>query len=299
MKKINLITEFDIYNNNSDLKIILSHQTLPLKYTIDDFDCYFYSPHLFGLFEMRVTKNGITPNDFAIDYKKGFEKGLKHLKRKEKISLSSFDNVNKKDNLIERLKMILHEREFEDGTKGLLKLVFDKVPRVFTEKNIYDRGYWNGIIYSIDALWIQAGLKEIDLKATSKVNSNNDFAEDAVNVFCKTMPLSIPKEHFKPLTIECSKDGKPFLTQEQFDNFINRAFFGKVDLPQQKFNQAPKGEKLSIQYVFRQFYDNYCFEYFNTGQKQDIFIKLLSDNFVGWNFDNVKANFKTKPKKTL
>lgn len=129
--------------------------------------------------------------------------------------------------------------------------------------------------------------------------SNNEPEQDEVNVFRETMPLSIPKEHFKVLTVKNSKNGKPFLTQDQFDTFINRAFLGKFDLPKLKFNQAPKGEKLKIQYLFRQFYENYCFEYFDTGQTQNVFIALLTENFTGWDFKNVKDNFKTKPKKLI
>jgi hypothetical protein len=132
------------------------------------------------------------------------------------------------------------------------------------------------------------------IKQPEHTNNNTD----AVNVFCKTMPLSIPNEHFKTLTIKCSKDGQPFLTQEQFDNFINRGFGGKEDLPKIKINQAPK-EKFKIQYLFYQFYHNYAFDYFVTDQAKNVFVKLLTDNFVGWDFDNVHANFNKKPKKML
>jgi hypothetical protein len=117
--------------------------------------------------------------------------------------------------------------------------------------------------------------------------------------FCKTMPLNIPKEHFEILTTSLSRDKKPFLTKLQYNDFIDRAFLGKTDLPKQKINIAPKGEKLKVQYLFRQFYENYCIDYFNTGQSQDVFIKLLTDNFIGWEFKNVHGNFNKKPLKTL
>lgn len=139
-------------------------------------------------------------------------------------------------------------------------------------------------------------LKNILLKSESQ---EPQPIQNKVNVFCKTMPLSIPQEHFKILTTKNSKNGKPFLTQNQYDIFIKRAFLGENHLQKLKFNQAPKGEKLKIQYLFRQFYKNYGFEYFNTGQTQDIFIKLLTENFIGWDFKNVKNNFKTKPKKLI
>lgn len=119
------------------------------------------------------------------------------------------------------------------------------------------------------------------------------------NTFCSNMPLSIPKEHFKVLTIETSKNGQPFLTNEQFGLFIERAFCGNAEIPKQKINQAPKGEKLLIQSLFYDFYDYYCMEYFSTMQCQDDFIKLLTDSFIGWDFQNVKDNFRPKTKKRL
>lgn len=146
--------------------------------------------------------------------------------------------------------------------------------------------------------WYEFKLSELQPSQT-KNNTETEEPQQDENVFCKTMPLNIPKEHFKTLTLKNSKNGLPYLTQNQFNDFINKAFLGKVNLPKQKFNQVPKGEKLKIQYLFRQFYENYCFEYFNTGQTQDVFIKLLTENFIGWEFENVKNNFKTKPKKLI
>ncbi len=120
------------------------------------------------------------------------------------------------------------------------------------------------------------------------------------NVFCKSMPLNIPKDHFKVFVETNSKNNnKPFLTQDQLNSFIEKAFCGKIDLPKEKFNQAPKGEKLLIQTVFYEFYNSFCFEYFSTMQCQDIFIKLLTDNFEGWDFKNVKENFTPKTNKRL
>lgn len=289
MKRLNLIAEFDIYDNNSDLKKILSSQKLPLKYTIDGFDCYFYSRHLFGLFDMKVIKNGFTPNDFTVDYKNGFENGLKHLKQEEKISLSSFDNINKRDNLIGRLKTILHEREFEYGTKGLLKLVFDKVPLNFTEKNIYDYGYWNGIIYSIDNLWIQVGLKESDLKATSSNEKENLFQFEN-----KLIPkISIEKvyNYFEILTTATNKDKIVYLTESQLVTFIKSTF---IDLKpvKQDFNCIVYSKKDVRSVFYRFFTNNSKYENKLTGLKQKYF-DILNNSFTGFNEADLKEFNKT------
>lgn len=131
------------------------------------------------------------------------------------------------------------------------------------------------------------------------LEKRNQSLPEGVNIFCRSMPIDVPKEHFKILVERNSKNGRPFLTPEQFDLFIAKAFYGKCELGKLKFNQAPKGEKLQLQKVFYEFYNKYCFEYFNTMQCADKFIKLLTDNFEGWDFQNVKNNFTPKTKRML
>ncbi|MGO4917898.1 hypothetical protein [Maribacter spongiicola] len=122
--------------------------------------------------------------------------------------------------------------------------------------------------------------------------------KDYTNIFQKSMPIDVAVSHFKKLTENNSKNGRPFLTKEQLDVFIRKAFCGVQDLPKQKFNQAPKGEKSIIQHVFREFYDA-NWDYFGTGQVQDKFIKLLTENFTDWDYKNVRNNFSKSPKKTI
>ena len=105
------------------------------------------------------------------------------------------------------------------------------------------------------------------------------------------MPLSIPKDHFKVFTENNSKNGRPFLTVEQLDAFINKAFCGNQSIPAQKLNNDLKGETIKIQNVFYVFYCNTVKDYFPTDNCRDKFIRLLTDNFTGWDFDKVKINF--------
>jgi len=119
-----------------------------------------------------------------------------------------------------------------------------------------------------------------------------------VNIFNRAMNLEIPRNHFKKLTTNNSKNGLPFLTEIQLENFIQRAFLGK-NLPIQNFNQAPKGEKLLLQSVFYEFYELYCIQYFDSGQVQDKFIVILTNNFHGWNYEKLRGNFKPKTTKRL
>lgn len=135
-------------------------------------------------------------------------------------------------------------------------------------------------------------------KSFTQEPDNCNTYKDYTNIFQKSMPIELAVSHFKKLTENNSKNGRPFLTEEQLDVFIKKAFCGVPDLPKQTFNEAPKGDKSKIQYVFREFYDaNY--DFFGTGQVQDKFIKLLTVNFTDWDFKNVRNNFSKIPKKTI
>ncbi|WP_417195509.1 hypothetical protein [Bizionia sp.] len=216
--------------------------------------------------------------------------------------------------------MILRDSLLELDTSTAIQEINKLIEELQTHKVIAqstDRVLYNHVKPQIKFLKKQLKYYEKRLLTESLIDRSNDEPDiDDVlelnnniidpkpfltgnNVFCASMPLDIPIEHFKILTISKSKNGKPYLTKGEFEIFIQRAFLGVDNLEKLKFNQAPKGEKFKIQYLFRQFYENNCFEYFGTGQTQDLFIKLLTKNFTGWHFKNVKNNFKTKPKSLI
>ncbi|RIV50905.1 hypothetical protein D2V93_08520 [Flagellimonas taeanensis] len=159
MKTLDLRTEFKEQYQGSNLQKIVRNNPIPIKYTIEGIDCYFFNPDLFGLMDFKIKKDGLTPDDFAIDYKDGFQDGLLHLREKEEITVKDLRNKDFREEAIQQLKRILYEREFKRHTKGLLELVFKTTPRIFTKKTIYNHGYWNAIVYSIDELGEIAGLE--------------------------------------------------------------------------------------------------------------------------------------------
>lgn len=117
-----------------------------------------------------------------------------------------------------------------------------------------------------------------------------DNSQDEENLFCKGMPLNFPREHFRVLTERESINGKPFLTIEAFESFIQRAFLGE-DLPKQTINWG-HGEKFFIVKRFYQFFNLSCKGYFeNTYNCREKYIKLLCDNFTGWGYRDVFNNF--------
>ena len=225
-------------------------------------------------------------------------------------SLMSKENINSRD----ALKIIENYKKqywFLD-TVTVFEPVIDKLKRTLKriDKNVTEKeinieliNYQKHLQAKREKIYSDLIKKIQDLlpqqTETEQEQADTSEPKSETNYFCKSMPLNIAREHFKVFADKKSKNGNPFLTVEQLNLFIDRAFCGKNNLPKQKFNQAPKGEKLLIQTVFYEFYNQYCFEYFNTMQCQEDFIKLLTENFEGWDFKNVQENFTPKTKKRL
>ena len=96
MKRLDLRVEFEEQYQGSNFQKIARNNPVPIKYTIDGVDCYFQNPDLFGLMDFKIKKDGLIPDDFAIDYKNGFEAGLLHLKEKEEIQEENLKSSNLK-----------------------------------------------------------------------------------------------------------------------------------------------------------------------------------------------------------
>lgn len=114
------------------------------------------------------------------------------------------------------------------------------------------------------------------------------------NIFCKGMPIEFAIDHFKKFTEPDSKKGTKFLTPEQLNNFISKAFLGNVKLEKQNFNYS-RGERRIIKKHFYFFYTKVMEKKYDLRPTcRDYYISLLSDNFNDFTFKNVKDNFKNK-----
>lgn len=109
------------------------------------------------------------------------------------------------------------------------------------------------------------------------------------NIF-NGQPISEVREHFKTLTILKSKaNGKPIINPEQLEEFFRQAFEGK------KGEKIPmnKGSKdgRQIQKVFLSYYHDFAHIYPRPNNKQEEYLKLLTNYFSGWDFEKLKGNF--------
>jgi hypothetical protein len=89
------------------------------------------------------------------------------------------------------------------------------------------------------------------------------------------------------------KNKKSFLTHSQIVKFYKQAFLKISGIEKLLFN-CSRNEKGFIRMRFYEFY-LIASEY--DSSRQDKYIKLLTENFEGWDFEYVKSNFSKKVKR--
>ena len=114
------------------------------------------------------------------------------------------------------------------------------------------------------------------------------------NKFWKGIPMEVVIDHFKVLTKRKSKNGEPFLTNEQFISFLKKGFLKDDSQPKQKINYSPREKGL----IIKRFYDFYVLAVSNYShpEKTKNFITLFTDCFDNWEQKTIKPFF--KPNKT-
>src|SRR5690554_1324997 len=256
-KRISLI---DFFENNflgSDLQRIGgSDDHIPFKNSIDDTDVYIYNADLYRLFNLPdpfFDKWEVSVLDYERAYKDGFIKGLEHLKNEEEISLSAYRNKNEKEEVIKQLRNILFEREFIKNHKGLLSVI-KTTQLIWTYKNLYEVGYNNGIIYSIDVFSNKVG-KQIHKELVSNTKEPkklelSDFLHD--NAYLDKLPKI--KEKFK------NADGKEMASALYF--------LHKMNILNYEINSHSKGRKNLAKLLNPEIKMSGVNKYFITGENK-------------------------------
>lgn len=167
-KRVVLSDYFHDTYNGSNYQKSMRTNPIPHKVKTSRGEYYYYNADLSGLMSLTDEDNKLKYFEFTKAYENGFNKGLLHLSEEEEITLRDLKNVNLREGTINHLKYILYEKEFKKRCKGILKLVFDKVPLVWTIESIRTVGYNNGIIHSINDLCGNIGLSVDDLKKNNK-----------------------------------------------------------------------------------------------------------------------------------
>lgn len=186
--------------NGSVLQKVNRNKPLPHKCTIKGQEFYYYNADLSGLMWLHDKDNRLKYNEFVEVYRKGFAEGLKHLVEVEGIERQDYNNPYQR----ELLTHFVYKREFIPNHKGLQDLM-DKTLLRWTEENIYNEGYYNGLLHSIVTLNNELNLN-IGVSQTSNDTKENKPA----------------KPGRKPAEI------KPAYTYLKFDEQSNKMFLEKL-----------------------------------------------------------------------
>lgn len=111
------------------------------------------------------------------------------------------------------------------------------------------------------------------------------------------MALLEVEQWFVQLTTAKSKNGSPFLTIQQLHTFISRAFGGQVFSEKLSLN-TKAGDKANVVGLFHLFY-THCITHqpgkgrIDPNATAEKYIRLLTDHFDNWTFEQVKPNFRS------
>ncbi|GAB3928159.1 hypothetical protein [Larkinella terrae] len=133
-------------------------------------------------------------------------------------------------------------------------------------------------------------------KQRTTINSTSQASDTRINVFNPSMSLDEVRKWFIQLAENSSNNGKAFLTVNQVKQFIDRAFVGESFTDKLSINERI-GDKGKVIGLFHLFYTHCTTHLPKTGKidktaTADKYIKLLTDYFDNWAFDEVENNFR-------
>ena len=201
--------------------------------------------------------------------------------------------------ILKKKNTVNYQKELND-TEVVIKLIkyyiliassFDRIvtnnrleyERVFFQ-NIYTKALEKIKLKGINELkLIDGALKQIDNPEqklyTNKFNPKSNLKE-AIDFF--SVFKSPNEENFE----------KPWLTEEQFLKFIDRAFCGNKSIPKQKLITGNKEDAFIIK-RFAEYFDKEKYSKNCTRLDRRKYVGLLTTNFIGWEFYKVNRNFST------
>jgi hypothetical protein len=114
------------------------------------------------------------------------------------------------------------------------------------------------------------------------------------NYVNKLIPIEVIIKHFEVLKCKNERNGgKRWLTEDDFNKFIGRAFNGKKGIEKLTLIVG-KAEKGLIVDRFHSFYTLAVNHYNENWNNTELYIRYLTDNFTNYTFEEVNKNFRTK-----
>lgn len=188
--------------------------------------------------------------------------------------------------------------QFEEGLiirlNNYIRLVDEKFYLVYSPKGEVINLLLNFLQQILD--WITRHNSQISNKVNdeSDVTISDGINLDNINNKFNGMPLAMVREHFKTL-LSKSKNGQPHLSNEKFNIFFDTIFIKGKTLEGSKIEMnLGRGERKIITSIFYQFYSKSINSMTIEGntQTKDKYVKLLTDNFLNFEYVKVNNNFR-------
>jgi len=175
-------------------------------------------------------------------------------------------------------------------TEDLLEKVLKSENKEITATEILaERQNYINYLEEIRESHLQKLIDKISTIETNNLSAKIELKEE-INIFNK-MRLDDVRKHFK--VFYENSFGLEFLSNEDTEAFVQRAFLGNENIPKLSFKNI-KGKR---QLIIRRFQELTGKSINYVQDNQDKYINLLCDNFNGFEFEQVKANFAKIPGK--
>ena len=277
---------------------------------INGIECSIYTDRLNWFLrseQVKVADIAVDYEDVIVDgtsykesYKNGFREGTADFKKK--YDLVKYGQILGMEKYLETLRTIKFEEckgpLWSPGLEGIRNSHLGK----FNHKTIWEHGYYAGMYNQIEHLMndyepIRKALSDHPSYYTSKLSPSTPSANKTEKNVFNSMPLDEVRKWFTQLVESNSKNGNTFLTSENVDIFIDRAFGGELFAEKLSINEKI-GDKANVIGLFHLFY-TYCITHQSGRGKIDPnataekYIRLITDYFDNWTFEQVKNNFRS------
>lgn len=230
--------------------------------------------------------NEVQPNRFAKNIvikpsanPKGFERPIDISKGKKEHKVEIFKKFNSKDTEFKLLKNFF-----------ILAISIDKL--ITNNKLKEQKEEYSNYLNKCKTELEKKLNKKVALEALQR-NIELIGNNEKVNTFNTKANLNDLIQFFSVFKGKNKKNGdKQWLSDIQFNKFIERAFQGNTRVEKQKFEMGMR-EKYFIVKRFVELYESHLKLSIASKSDKINYIKLLTDNFTGWSYEKVSENFKT------
>ena len=287
---------------------------IPQPFDFYKIKCYIREPHYYYFFEKYRpdlyfdTKNiQLTESEFT-NYKSAFLSGFfdgsfKYAKEHLKQTLVDNSNYSLIETILQFPIASTSEDKYAFSFKFLLDpdwlycqgIVFGKFYRFFEMLEKVEVSERNKVIDKIYLHKATAFYENIDPLAFTcddfLFQIENSIKTKKKNIF-NNMPLEDAFFFFEKLKKESNSKGDRLIHDSQIYLFFKRAFLGEMARPLYMNIPTERGNKEIIYNFFYNYYEKCKINYEPTVQCKEKYVKLLTDNFIDFNFDIVNRNFR-------